>query len=156
MYKDEDVPIDDPTECPYYLISRASLVITSELRLALNAAGIKQIRPSYLGALWSLWVEDGLKVVELGRRAGLEASTMTGLLDRMERDGLVARVADPEDRRALRINLTKRGKALKEPVQAVVDETLERMFSSIAEPDLNQLKETLRSVLTNSNKLGSP
>jgi len=98
--------VPEVTDCPYYLVSRATLVITNVLRRELQAAGIEQVKPAYLGVLMSLWVDDSLKVVELGRRAGLEPSTMTGLLDRMERDGLVARTADPADRRAHRTRLT--------------------------------------------------
>ena len=85
-------------ECPYYLISRVSLVVTSALKKGFANAGVEQVRPAYLCALMSLWQEDGLKVIELGKKAGLEPSTMTGLLDRMERDGLVSRTTDPRDR----------------------------------------------------------
>jgi len=77
-------PMIDVTECPYYLITRASLACTARLKEALAAAGVGNIRPAYLGVLMSLWSDDGLRAVELGRRAGLEPSTMTGLLDRME------------------------------------------------------------------------
>ena len=97
------------TDCPYYLISRATLVVTAALRRGMAEAGVGHVRPAYVGVLMSLWRDDGLKVGELGRRAGLEPSTMTGLLDRMERDGLLERGPDPTDRRALRILLTQKG-----------------------------------------------
>ena len=75
----------DPEECPYYLITRVSLGATAAMKRGFIEAGIGFVRPAYLGSLMSLWREDGLKVIDLGRRAGLEPSTMTGLLDRMER-----------------------------------------------------------------------
>jgi MarR family transcriptional regulator, organic hydroperoxide resistance regulator len=84
----------DPMECPLYLVSRLSLVITSALKKRLNEAGLGHVKPAYLWAMLSLWVDDGLKVTDIARRAGLDTSTMTGLLDRMERDGLVARTAE--------------------------------------------------------------
>ena len=96
-----------PPDCPYYLISRATLAVTSHLKKGFANEGIGTIKPAYLGVLLSLWDEDGLKANELGKRAGLEPSTMTGLLDRMERDGLVKREPDPNDRRAHRIHLTQ-------------------------------------------------
>ena len=96
----------DPEECPYYLITRVSLGATAAMKRGFAEAGIGFVRPAYLGSLMSLWREDGLKVIDLGRRAGLEPSTMTGLLDRMERDGLVERRPDPADRRVLKIFLT--------------------------------------------------
>ena len=57
------------TECPYYLVSRATLVVTAALKRGLAEAGMAHVRPAYLGVLMSLWQEDGVKVVELGRRA---------------------------------------------------------------------------------------
>ena len=103
-------------ECPYYLISRVSLVVTSALKKGFADAGVEKVRPAYLCVMMSLWKENGLKVIELGKKAGLEPSTMTGLLDRMERDGLVSRTMDPRDRRVIRINLTETGRQLRDPV----------------------------------------
>lgn len=141
------------TECPYYLISRATLVITAALRRDLEAVGAGQVRPAYLGVLMSLWQEDGLRGVELCRRAGLEPSSMTGLLDRMERDGLVARTADPADRRAHRISLTVEGRRLQKRVDRVVERTLEAVLSGVREPDLGRLKKSLKQILANAKRL---
>jgi len=144
------------TDCPYYLLTRASLATTAMLRQQLAAAGAERIRPAYLGVLMCLWAEDGLRAVELGRRAGLEPSTMTGLLDRMERDGLLARAPDPDDRRAHRITLTAAGRRAQKPVMRVIDRALERMFEGVPARDLETLKAVLRRVLVNANRLDQP
>ena len=104
-----------PVDCPYYLITRATRSVTAQLRKGLADRGAGNVKPAYLGVLMSLWQADGLKANELARRAGLEPSTMTGLLDRMERDGLLERRADPHDRRANRIHLTRDGIDAGEP-----------------------------------------
>jgi DNA-binding MarR family transcriptional regulator len=150
------VLLPEPTNCPYYLVSRATLLVTTALRRELRQAGVDHVRPAYLGVLLTLWREDGLKVVELGRRAGLEPSTMTGLLDRMERDGLLARAADPEDRRAHRIHLTEKGHEAMQPVSDVMDRALGKILDGIGQEDLTGLKQTLRRILANANKLGEP
>ncbi len=49
---------------------------------------------------------------ELARAADLNPGAMTRLLDRLEEKGFSARVADPEDRRALRVALTTSGQAM--------------------------------------------
>ena len=141
-----------PTECFYYLISRATLATTSALRKALAEVGIDKVKPAYLGALMALWNEDGLQAAELGRRAGLEPSTTTSLIDRMEKDGLVVRKADPEDRRAQRIHLTDDGRSAQCPILSVVDTTLERVTKGLPSDDLTRTKELLRRVLTNVHK----
>lgn len=143
----EEAGSSDPTECFYYLISRASLVATAVLRKALADAGAGSVRPAYLGALMTLWEEDGLNAAELGRRSGLEPSTMTGLLDRMERDGLLERRPDPDDRRAQRIHLTPEGARCRKPVLGVVQDTLDRASQEFTERELAQTKDVLRRFL---------
>ena len=141
-----------PPDCPYYLISRATLAVTSLLKKGFANGGINSIKPAYLGVLLSLWNEDGLKANELGKRAGLEPSTMTGLLDRMERDGLVKRKPDPNDRRAHRIHLTKEGVDAEVSATEVVSNTLEKAFSAIVEKDIETTKNVLRTILLNCGK----
>ena len=137
----------DPMNCPYYLVSRLTLVITSALKKRLAESGLSQVKPAYLWALMSLWMTDGLKVTDIARRAGLDSSTMTGLLDRMERDGLVTRTPDISDRRTLRIFLTDEGKRLQDPVISQTCVVLEQLFEGIPEVDLGTTKYTLAEVL---------
>lgn len=146
----------DPTDCPYYLISRATLAATAALRKQLESVGAQRVRPAYLGVLMSLWKEDGLKAVDLCRRAGIEPSSMTGLLDRMESDGLLVRTADPDDRRAQRICLTEEGRRVRAAAEAVVTRTLDTLLAGVREPDIRRLKQVLRQVLANANRPGPP
>ncbi|MBW1807312.1 MAG: MarR family transcriptional regulator [Deltaproteobacteria bacterium] len=150
------VNLTEIKECPYYLITRASLVITAHLKRELASAGVGMARPAYLGVLMSLWHEDGLKTVDLGRRAGLEPSSMTGLLDRMERDCLVTRQADPDDRRAHLIYLTQQGQQVKEPSLAVVDRTLNFIFEGVSDEDQERIKKILRHMLANTHRQDKP
>ena len=139
--------IERPDDCLFYLVSRATLAASSALRLGLAGAAVEAVKPAYLGVLLSLWQTDDAQTTELGRRAGLEPSTMTGLLDRMERDGLIQRRADPEDRRAQRITLTEYGRKAKAPVMRVVDATLARMTQGFSRAELSQLKELLQRLI---------
>lgn len=141
-----------PPDCPYYLISRATLAVTSYLKKGFVNEGISTIKPAYLGVLLSLWNEDGLKANELGKRAGLEPSTMTGLLDRMERDGLVKREPDPNDRRAHRIHLTQGGVDAEDSATKIVSKTLEKAFCTIPKKDIETTKTVLRTILLNCGK----
>jgi DNA-binding MarR family transcriptional regulator len=141
-----------PPDCPYYLVSKVALAITSHLKKGFASIGINNIKPAYLGVLLALWNEDGLKANELGKRAGLEPSTMTGLIDRMERDFLVVRKNDPNDRRAHRIHLTEKGVDAETYATKVVSKTLEKTFSTIPEKDIETTKNVLRTILINCGK----
>ena len=140
------------TDCLYYLISRTSLVITSALKKGFAKADVSRMKPAYIGVLLNLWNEDGLKMVDLGRKAGLEPSTMTGLLDRMEKDNLVKRVAAKNDRRAQLIFLTESGKNVQEPVLEAINRVLMDVFKDIPENDIEVSKQFLRQILANSHK----
>jgi DNA-binding MarR family transcriptional regulator len=139
----------NPKDCPYFLITRVSLASTAAFKQGFANAGLNELKPAYLGALLSLWNEDGLKITELGRRAGLEPSTMTGLLDRMEKDGLVVRLADPSNRRELKIFLTDAGRAIKDTVALTADNILKKILDGLNEDEITSMKNTLRKVLAN-------
>jgi DNA-binding MarR family transcriptional regulator len=142
----------DPVNCPYYLVSRVTLVVTSALKEGLASAGVVDVKPAYLGALFVLWKEDGVKVVELGRRSGLETSSMTGLIDRMERDGLLERRDDPSDRRVQLIYLTQKGRDVMQPALAAVDQVLADVFEGIPQEDLSKATDVLKRVLANAHE----
>ena len=67
-------------------------------------------------ALLFLWEEEGITQSELCRLIQVEQPTMANTLKRMERDGLIERKPDPEDKRRSRIFLTERAKSLHDPV----------------------------------------
>lgn len=60
-----------------------------------------------MGALEELAREDGLSLKELSGRMGLSHSTVSGIVDRLEKKGFVGRTPDPEDRRYSRIFLSE-------------------------------------------------
>ncbi|WP_078857167.1 MarR family winged helix-turn-helix transcriptional regulator [Streptomyces sp. NBRC 109706] len=75
---------------------------------------------------------------ELGGTLGLAKSSLTGLVDRTERNGLVRRQPDPRDTRAVRVALTPRGSDLVERFYAETCRRVERLSTglSAAERDL--------------------
>ncbi|MGH8869926.1 MAG: MarR family winged helix-turn-helix transcriptional regulator [Actinomycetes bacterium] len=90
-----------------YLLAKASQRWNELLVEAFTRAGYEQVRASYGSVLLPLWEQDGLRMGELAQRARLSKQTMTTLVRLAERDGLVARHADPTDGRATRVRLTE-------------------------------------------------
>ena len=60
-----------PGECPFYLISRVTLQVTSALKKGLAEMGLDHVKPAYLGVLLCLWQQDRRIVVDLARCAPL-------------------------------------------------------------------------------------
>jgi DNA-binding MarR family transcriptional regulator len=73
-----------------------------------------------------LYEEDGLRIGELARRARLSKQTMTTMIRLLERDRLVRRRPDPDDRRATRVFLTPRARAF-QPIAEATLLDLERL-----------------------------
>lgn len=77
------------------------------------------LTPQQFGLLAFLWIEDGLSQTELSARSQIDRTTMGGIIDRLEKEGLVERRNHPEDRRAYQVFLTAKGKSLEDELCAV-------------------------------------
>ncbi len=91
-----------------YLVSMAQNRLQGLLKNALAAEGIR-VTPAQSGILFLLKAKDGLTMTELGRALGLDNATITGLVDRLERDGFARRNKSESDRRALNVRITPEG-----------------------------------------------
>jgi DNA-binding MarR family transcriptional regulator len=96
---------------PCYAIYSAGLAIQRTYKPLLDEMGITY--PQYL-LLTVLWEEDHLTVGAIGERLGIESSTLTPLLKRLQAAGLVERTRNPADERQVFVELTERSKALEE------------------------------------------
>ena len=134
-----------------FLLAKATQRWNELLAERFAAAGYADIRPSYGSVLLPLFEEDGLRLGELGRRARLSKQTMTELVRRLERDGLVERRADPSDGRASLVYLTSRTRAF-EPVAAEVLAELDLLVRRRLD---DEGVETLKAALTELLNLGA-
>jgi len=69
-----------------------------------------------------LWEKDGVKSKDIQEVLALESASLTGHIDRMEKEGLVKRQPDPDDRRAIRIYLTEKGKTMQDTLTPIGNE----------------------------------
>ena len=134
-----------------FLLAKATQRWNELLAERFAAAGYADIRPSYGSVLLPLFEEDGLRLGELGRRARLSKQTMTELVRRLERDGLVERRADPSDGRASLVYLTSRTRAF-EPVAAEVLAELDLLVRRRLD---DEGVEALKAALTELLNLGA-
>lgn len=82
-------------------------------------------------------------VLALSRFLELDKSSVTGLVDRAEARGLVERVADPDDGRAVRIRLTPTGRKLANVGAAEVGEELTSVVAALTEAERRRLAALL-------------
>ncbi len=68
--------------------------------------------------LAQLWREEGLTQSQLAERLGVSAPAVTKVARTLERSGFVRREPDESDARVMRVSLTERGRAMREPLTA--------------------------------------
>jgi DNA-binding MarR family transcriptional regulator len=84
---------------------------------------------------------------DLGVTLGLEKSSLTGLVDRAVRRGLVRREPDPDDRRAVHVVLTEEGRELAEEFYAATCRRVDELAAGLGTPDRDRLAALLGRVV---------
>ena len=98
---------------------------------------------------------DGIaSVTDLARAAELNPGAMTRLLDKLEAKGLIVRVDDPGDRRALHIHLTEAGTAIWRDIYECGARVRQRALSGMSDAEREQLMHLLEQVRENLSSSG--
>lgn len=140
MEEQDFLRLDDQLCFALYAAHRA---VTALYRPLLEPLGLTY--PQYLVML-ALWEDsggvDGVRVSGLAERLRLDTGTLTPLLKRMEAGGFLRRSRDREDERVVRVQLTGRGKQLRERARPIPRDMLCR--SGLTVQQAVELRESLR------------
>lgn len=101
------------------------------------------LTPAQFDIVATLGNTDGMPFRELGERTLITKGTLTGVLDRMEARGLIARRVDASDARRAHVSLTRKGTLLFEDVFPAHLQHLQRAFGRLSESELKHLRESL-------------
>ena len=94
-----------------------------------------------------------LTPAELADAAGVTRATMTGLIDTLERDGLVKRVRDSNDRRMMSVNMTAKGKACLKNIFPLHFRGMAEIMSPLKEGERKILVGLLNKILQHASTL---
>jgi DNA-binding MarR family transcriptional regulator len=123
---------------------RGEIVLVIEQ--ALNDEGVELNFSQFL-ALKKLGEDGPMAPGELARILAYSPGAMTRLLDKLEQLDYLQRVPDPDDRRALRLELTASGREIHARILACGNAAAERAFSKITRAERRQLHDLLVRVL---------
>jgi DNA-binding MarR family transcriptional regulator len=118
--------------------------VEERLEAALEPCGLSVAKFGVLAKLVA--AGEPLPLGTLAERMACVRSNMTQLIDRLEADKLVRRVADPGDRRSVRAELTKEGRELYSEVLKTVEQAERELFSGIPENQQDVLLQLLASL----------
>ena len=144
----EQLKLDNQLCFRLYATSR---LVTQAYHPYLSELGLTY--PQYL-VLLVLWEQDRQPVNDLAKRLHLETNTVTPLLQRMEKLGLVSRKKGELDKRQQIVSLTKKGKLLEEKAFATIPSGMEQQLLScpLKQEDYPRLAQELDAIIDSLKK----
>ncbi len=128
------------------LVGQVKTELTRAIDRELGERGM-DLRVIQVQALRRLHVSGPMSAGELARSLCHDGGAMTRLLDRLEERGYLARHPDPDDRRALRIELSAAGRALSERLAECSEQVLDHALRHLDAAERRQLTDYLQRVL---------
>ncbi|MCU1597277.1 MAG: MarR family transcriptional regulator [Glaciihabitans sp.] len=125
-----------------FALAAASRSVIALYRPVLEPLGLTH--PQYLVML-ALWEHSPRTVREIGETLVLEPATLSPLLKRLESAGLVTRTRKADDERALDVELTAAGRALRSQAEAVPGQIVKRLGMQLSE--LETTRDALNRLL---------
>ncbi len=96
-----------------------------------------------------LWLQDGRYQKELTENLCRDKGSIARIIQGMELNNLVVRIADENDKRNKRLYLTYKGKCLKEKLLPLAEEMTEETRKGISEDDMQICKKVLHKIFEN-------
>ncbi len=111
--------------------------------------GLDEINPSQGRILYALWKEDGLSQGELAERTKLDKSTLTSMLDRLEKAGQIERICDGADSRKKIVRTTEVNRRMHDRYEKASGKMIAVYYRGHSEAEVDAFEDMLRSVLSN-------
>ncbi len=144
----EDLAEYDPPDrirrLPSWLSGR---VADTAAGLVAGALTAESLRRQHFVVLSALAERGAASQAALGRRLLIDRSDMHALLSELERDGLVARVRDPNDRRRMLVELTPAGARTLKRLDGRIDAAQEALLAPLSNADRRQLERLLAELV---------
>ena len=131
-----------------YIIGRSGRAMANRLNHNFEKAG-HNVTCEQWAVLINLWHKNGQNQTELAGITCKDKTSITRLIDGMEKRNLVVRIPDKKDGRQKLIYLTNKGKELQQRLLHLVKKTLQEAREGINETDLKTCKDVLRQVARN-------
>lgn len=141
-----EIPKSIRDDSVFFLINFAARLTNKAARIRLGSIGAW---PGQIPIILYLLGDEGLSQKDLIERTRIEQSTMAEHLDRMERDGLIYRVRDTEDRRVYRIYLEDTIKRSANKLLDELEDGVELYTAGVSQNDIDHFRTTIRKIIAN-------
>lgn len=135
-----------------FLISQIKQISGRIFEKILSEKNIEEFNGAQGRILYVLWQEYSIAIKELSNKTGLALTTLTSMLDRMEKMDLIKRTFDKTDRRKILIILTEKAISLKDVYYEVSEKMSEIFYNKFSKEEINQFEDYLDRILINLNE----
>lgn len=132
-----------------FLISQIKQIQGRIFERLLRNSGVEDFNGAQGRILFVLWQQDCQPIHELSRKTSLAKTTLTSMLDRMERLGYVERAPDDGDRRQIRIRLTQKARDQNDRYKAVSEQMAEIFYRGFEDNEIARFEAALDRILAN-------
>ncbi|HTH97457.1 MAG TPA: MarR family transcriptional regulator [Stellaceae bacterium] len=99
--------------------------------------------------LRTLWQDGPMTQIEISQRIGIEKASSTSVIDSLEKEGLILRVRDTQDRRKINVSLSPKGEALRDQVRIVARSVADDAVIGIDDDELLLFFKILDKMIAN-------
>ena len=99
--------------------------------------------------IFALWGNDGVPIKTLCEKTSLDKSTLTGIIDRLERDGYITKKPSETDKRSTLISLTGKEQEFAQNVQKVSNQMNRIFYKGFTDEEILQFDSMLERILAN-------
>ena len=99
--------------------------------------------------MFALWKKDGIAINELAEKTQLKKSTLTSMLDRLEKMGYVKRHRCEKDRRKILIKRTSKDKNLESKYVELSEEMTKLYYKGFSKSEITRFEKDLKRILDN-------
>ncbi|MDA3900426.1 MAG: MarR family transcriptional regulator [Spirochaetes bacterium] len=132
-----------------FLISKIHQVSGRIFNRILQQEGVIEINSAQGRILFALWEQDGIPITTLSKKTMLERSTLTGMLDRLERDDFIIRKPSAEDRRVLLIYRTDKDRFFQRKFKRISERMCDIFYKGMNEEAIERFEDDLAHILDN-------
>ena len=139
-----------PDDRLIYLLFTAQQKLRTYLKKMMTKENVR-VTTAQAGILFLLKQKDGRTMSELSQILSIDNSTITGLVDRLEKTGLVRRNASPYDRRASHVFVNPQGIEEVDKAKRVIRMVNQEIKNGFSAEELESFNRILKSLLINYN-----
>lgn len=131
------------------LISQVKQLQDRSFNRILKEEGIYEFNGQQGRILFALWKDERLSLVELSKRTSLAKTTLSSMVERMRKDGLLIVEESQEDKRSLIISLSNKTLSLESKIVRATKRIAEIFYKDFSEEEANELDRLLNKVKGN-------